>query len=137
MLDLHACVHLDEKEVLAVGVVEELDGAGVDVLQVAHQVESGLVQARTHCVGQHVARALFDDLLVAPLDRAIALTQVQRVAGVVAKNLHFDMTCVGDEAFHVERPVAERRAGLARCALERGFDVGRVVGHEHAAPAAT
>ena len=80
VLDLDARVHLDE-DVAAVGREEELHRAGVDVADLARE---------GHGVGAHALAQLrvevgrrrdLDDLLVAALHRAVALEQVDHVAG--------------------------------------------------------
>jgi hypothetical protein len=40
---------------------------------------------------------LLDDLLVAPLDRAFALAEIDRVAVAVGEHLDLDMARLGDE----------------------------------------
>ncbi len=48
-----------------------------------------------------------DDLLVAPLDAAVALTEVDDVPRLVAEHLHFDVADCVDELLDVQPPVAE------------------------------
>ena len=79
MLDLDARVHLDEVE-LAV-LVEELERAGAAVVDCA----AGLDAALAHRAGaawrvMPGRRRLLDDLLVAPLHRAVALAEADDVA---------------------------------------------------------
>ena len=80
--------------------------------------------------------AFLDHLLVAALDGAIPLAQVDDVALVVAQDLELDVVRVLDELLDVDPGVAE---GLLRLAA-RGviaFDQRNVVvGHAHPAPAA-
>ena len=57
-------------------------------------------------------RAFLDDLLVAALQGAVPLAQMQHLAVAVAENLHLNMAGAGDETLHVERVVAECGAGL-------------------------
>ena len=67
---------------------------------------------------------LLDQLLVAPLGRAVALAQVDDVAVAVAEDLDLDMARALDELLDVERAVAERRLRLGRSRIERARDVG-------------
>jgi hypothetical protein len=81
-------------------------------------------------------RAL-DDLLVAALNRAIALEQVDEVAVRVAQNLHFDMACATHQLFDIDFIVAERSLRLAARALHLPAKFGFGLDHAHAAAAAT
>jgi hypothetical protein len=53
-------------------------------------------------------------LLVAALDGALALVQINDVAKVVAKNLNFDVARLFDEFFNEQPPVVERRDRFGR-----------------------
>ena len=57
-------------------------------------------------------RRLLDDLLVAALDRAFALAQVDDVAVLVAEHLDLDVARVLDELLDEDAVVAEARLGL-------------------------
>ena len=84
MLDLQARVHLQEVEALVLA-GDELDGAGGIVIHglrqrdrlLAHLAAGGLVEQRR--------RRLLDDLLIAALDRAFALAEIDHVAMLVAR----------------------------------------------------
>src|SRR5690606_36804067 len=90
MLDLEAGVHLHEVEA-PVRLSDEFYGAGAAV---AHgpcrghgRLAHGLAAVRCHAGG----RRLFDDLLVAALDRTIALEQVYAMAMRVREHLDLDV----------------------------------------------
>ena len=55
---------------------------------------------------------------MAPLDRAIALEQVNDSAVAVTENLNLDMMAPLDQALNIERAVAERRDRFAPCRLD-------------------
>ena len=79
VLDLDARVHLDE-DVAAVGREQELDRAGVDVADLLGE-RDGVGAHPLAQLGVEVGgRGDLDDLLVAPLDRAVPLEQVDHVA---------------------------------------------------------
>ena len=100
MLDLEAGVHLEEVE-LAV-LVEELDGAGVDVVAAVGDLDRGLAhRLATDLVGEAGRRALLDQLLVAALRRAVALAEPHAVAVRVGDHLHLDVAGLGEVALHV------------------------------------
>ena len=77
-----------------------------------------------------------EHLLVAALQRAIALAEVDRVAFAVAEHLEFDVPRVGEIFFHVDGVVAEGGARFGRRLAHQAFELV-LVGHDlHAAPAA-
>jgi hypothetical protein len=56
---------------------------------------------------------LLDDLLVAALDGAVALAEVDDVAVAVGEDLHLDVARVGQVALEVDRRVGEELLPLA------------------------
>src|SRR5258708_38957409 len=85
MLDLDARVHLDEVE--GAVLVQELDGADAEIAEVAHGLGHGLAD---HAAGGGVERrrgAFLPDLLMAALQRAIALAEMDGAAAAVAQHL--------------------------------------------------
>ena len=119
MLHLQARVHLEEIEGrLTAAADQELDGAGVDIPcrpgGSDRRCRHSLAQRRR----QNRRRALLDDLLMAPLDRAIALEQVNDSAAAVAEHLHLDMMAPLDQALDIQRAVAERRDRFTACRLD-------------------
>src|SRR5918999_193650 len=72
MLNLDARIHLEEVERFARCVYEELHGAEPAVPQVLAERDRGFVQAGTDGVVETWRRCLLDQLLIAPLDRAVA-----------------------------------------------------------------
>ena len=84
----------------------------------------------------HHRRRFFHQLLVPPLDAALALAQAHDVAVLVGQYLELDVPRPLDELLHVEVAVAECRRRLR---LRRVELVGQLVGaadDAHAAPAA-
>ena len=77
-----------------------------------------------------------EDLLVAALQRAVALAEVDRVAVAVAEHLEFDVARVGEIFLHVDGVVAERRARFGRCLAHQAFELVFVRHDLHAAAAA-
>src|SRR5207245_6894294 len=76
MLDLDAGVHFDEIE-LAV-LVEEFDGADAEIFHVPHRLGAGLANLGARGGGEHRRGAFLPDLLVAALQRAVALAKIDR-----------------------------------------------------------
>ena len=116
VLDLHARVHLEE-EVLAV-LQQALDRAGADVVDGGGGVDGDLADVRAQLLVDRGAGRLLDQLLVAALDRAVALAEVDHVAVPVGEHLHLDVARVGQVALEVDRRVGEELLALARGALE-------------------
>ena len=113
MLDLQARVQLDEVEA-PVGAEQELERAGVAIADGA----AGALGRRLHRLArlrrQRRRRRLLDQLLVAPLDRALALAEREHVAEVVAEHLDLDVAGRDERLLDVERRVAEGRLRLGR-----------------------
>ena len=91
VLHLDARVHLEEEELLARGVDQELHRAGAAIFQPRGEAHRGLVQPRAQLRRQSGRRRLLDELLVAALHRAVALAEVHHVARAIAQHLHFDV----------------------------------------------
>ncbi len=134
MLDLDAGVHLDEVE-LAV-LVEELDRARADILQLLHGLGHGVADARAHVGIERRGGAFLPHLLVAALQRAVALEQVDRAAAPVAEHLQLDVARLLEVLLEVDGVVAERGLGLGAGGLEGVDEVVLGARHLHAAPAA-
>ena len=78
----------------------------------------------THLVVDVRARRLLDQLLVAALDRAVALAEVDDIAVRVGEHLDLDVARVVEVALEIDARVGEELLALARGALER---VGELV----------
>ena len=87
-------------------------------------------------VGEVGGRALLNQLLVAPLGRAVALAEPQRVAVLVGQHLHLDVPGPGQVALEVDLGAAEVGLGLAGGRLHGLGGVLRGGDDLHAAPAA-
>ena len=134
MLDLQAGVHLDEVE-LAV-LVEELHGAGAAVLELAHRRGGQLADHPALLGVQRRRGGLFQHLLVAALQRAVALAEMHAGSHAVAQHLDLDMARMVEILLEIDRIVAEGGLGLGAGEREGlGRRVG-VVDDLHAASAA-
>ena len=134
MLDLDAGVHLDEVE-LAV-LVEEFDGADAEIFHLLHRLghrEPDLLALRR---GERGRGAFLPDLLVAPLQRAVALAEMDRAAASVAQHLDFDVARLGQVFFEIDGGVAEGGFGLVRGRGKRHHEIGLSLRDLHAASAA-
>ena len=115
MLDLEPGIHLEEIE-SPIGVHDELDRAGGIVADRLCQRDRLAAHLGAERRVDRRRRRLLDDLLVAPLDRAFALAEMDDVAVLVAEHLDFDMARRLDEALDQDAVVAE---GGARLGLRR------------------
>src|SRR5512139_3498965 len=111
VLDLQPGVHLHEVE-LVVGIEQEFDRAGVDVAHRPGSAHRQLADVLTLRLGQLRTRRDLDELLVAPLDRAVALEQVDDVALGVAEDLHLDVLGAHHAFLDEDLGLAERLAGF-------------------------
>ena len=128
VLDLQAGVDLEEGERPVAGVVEELHGAGADVPDGQGEALGRRLDL-LGLLGEEQRRGgLLDDLLVAPLDRAVAHTQGPRGPVPVGDQLDLDVPGAGDQALQEDGSVAERAQGLVTRALE---GVRQVLGGGH------
>ena len=112
VLDLDARVHLDEHVPPAI-VEQELHRAGAAVADLpgeGHGVGTDPIPQR----GRQIRGGRqFDDLLMAALDTAVALEQVNDVAVGVGEDLHLDVARVDDGLLEEHPGVAERRRRFA------------------------
>ena len=110
MLDLEARVHLDEIE-LAV-LVEEFDGADAEIAELAHRAgDDAPISARAAALRAGEG-ASSQDLLVAALQRAVALAEMDDVAVAVGEHLDFDVARLLEIFLDVDGVVAERGLGF-------------------------
>ena len=125
MLDLEPRVHLEEGG-LAPVVDEELAGAGAHVADRAGEASGPPSPSRCAEVGiDGRRRRLLEDLLVAALDRAVALAEVDAVAVRIEQDLDLDVATALDEALEDEPVVTE---GGRRLAPGGGERVGQAAG---------
>ena len=134
MLDLEPRIHLDEEE-LAV-LVEELDRAGARVAELGDGVGDHPADPRPLLRADGRGGRFFPHLLVAPLQRAVALAEVDRIVPAVAEDLDLDVPRPAEVALHVERIVAEGGHRLGAGGGEGGRHLVGRAHHLHAAPAA-
>src|SRR5688572_27099762 len=110
MLDLHARVHLDEVELTVL--IEELERARAAIADVAAGGDAAVTD-HLALLGVDARRWRFlDHLLVAPLQRTVALAEVDDVAVMVREHLDLDVARFLEELLHVDLAVAECRQRL-------------------------
>ena len=118
VLDLDAAVDLDEVEV-ARAVDEELERPDVLVAGRDDRRDGPLGEVRPGRGRERRRRRLLEDLLVAPLDRAVALAEVDAVAVAVDDDLDLDVAVLVEPLLEVERVVAEGGLRLGAADAQR------------------
>ena len=127
VLDLDARVHLEEVE-LPARVEQELDGAGAAIVHGARRFDRGRPHARAQVRVDRRRRRFFQELLVTPLDAALALAEMKVIPVRVAQHLDFDVTRLDEELLDIHGAVAEGTLRFGRRAFVRG---GQLVGRVH------
>src|SRR4029450_10281268 len=94
MLHLQARVHLDEEEFAVLE--QELDGAGAAVAELLHGVDRDLADMGALVGIEGGGGRLLQHLLVAALQRAVALAEMDDIALAVAENLNLDVAGMGE-----------------------------------------
>jgi len=112
MFDLEARVHLHEV-IAAVLIEEELDGAGIVIIDRLGNGDGRLTHLGTKTWRENQRWRNLDELLMPALNRAIALAQVDDVAVPVGQYLEFDVMRSLDILFEEDASVAEGSLGLA------------------------
>src|SRR6266571_7843089 len=112
MLDLQARVHLEEIKLTRGFSDEKLNRAGANIIHRARDLDRGF--AHLHAQRRIVdrGRAFFDDFLVAALNRALALAEMNHVSASIREELDFDVAWLVDDFFEIERSVAESSGSL-------------------------
>ncbi len=135
MFDLDAGVDLHEGELLPVDVVEKLDGSSIPIGDRRQQADGRCMQAGTDLFGQDRRGSFLDHLLVAPLDRTIALAEVHDASRAVAHHLDFEVARLLDVGLDVQRVIAKGLPGRRLCLVEGFGEFGRAARDDH--PAST
>jgi hypothetical protein len=137
VLDLEPGVHLHEEELVRPAAADdELDRPGPDVADRASRLDRGGAHRAALCFIQQRRRRLLDDLLVPPLQRALALAEVDGIPVGVGENLDLDVPGVGHQPLDQQRVVPEAAAGLTPGRGDRGRQVGGPVHFAHSLAAA-
>ena len=137
MLDLHARVHFDEVKGVCVHIHQEFDGACAFIVRVCRNLQAKTVDLGALRFGQIGRGRTLDDLLIAPLDRAIAFIEVVKHPVLVAEDLHFHMAGLENQLLQIALAIAERGLGLTPAFLDFVFQLVRTHDRAHPATATT
>ena len=111
VFDLKPRVHFKEIEI-AIAVHDEFHGSRRGVANRLSQRAGLLPHRAPRCFIQKRRRCLFDDLLVAPLDRTFPFVQINAVAVLVGQHLNFDVAGLRDKFLDEYPVVTETRRSL-------------------------
>ena len=134
MLDLQAGVHFEEVKFAVF--VQEFHGADAAIVHLARAIRAEIADEIALFLRQDGRAAFLDDFLVAALDGAVALAEVNHVALAVAQYLHLDMAWIGEVFFHVHVAVAKSRFCFGRGHGVAGLEFVFVARDFHALAAA-
>ena len=109
MLNLKTRIHLQKKDILAIGIVQKLDRPGGSIMHALREALRHLPELVTHFNTDSGRRRFFDDLLIPPLCRTIALSKSDHISCSVAKDLNFDVPGVFDIALEVDATLTKVR----------------------------
>ena len=135
MLDLQARVHLEEIKA-AVLPGDELDGSGEVVLDGRGERHGLLAHPAARFLVDERRGRFLDHLLVAALNRAFALAEMDDMPVLVAEHLDLDMARIDDEFLDEHPVVAERGFRFRSRSRETFGDLLARVGDAHALPPA-
>ncbi len=135
VLDLKPRVHFHEIEAVVL-VEQEFDGAGADIVDRSRRRDRRFGHARAQVDIDGGRRRLFDDLLMPPLDRTVALAQMHDGAVAIGEHLHFDVARPHQRA--LQQKLAGTKGGerLRPRRDQRASQRLRRRGHPHSASAA-
>ena len=136
MLHLQAGVHFQKVKTLVLA-DDKLHRAGALVLHRLGQCHRLLTHGLARGIADKGRRRLFNHLLVAALDRAFTLVEVQHVAVAVSNQLNLDVARFLHELFHKHTVIAETVACLVAATGEAFKGLFVVVRHTQALAAAS
>ena len=101
MLNLDARVDLHEVELVVGEVEEEFHRAGIRVVDALRRLDGKAADLAAHLFRQGDGRRLFEELLIAALQRAFALAEEEHRAVIVGEDLRLDVARMLDIVFEV------------------------------------
>ena len=136
VLDLDARIDLDEIEGAAVGIEQELDGAGVLVAGGGGEADGGVAKLLALFPAEERSGRPLHHLLMPALHRAVALVEMDDVAPAVAENLHLEVTGPAHQLFEIDLAAPAGKFGFAPSRRHVGEQLVGGFDHPHAAAAA-
>ena len=136
VLHLQPRVHLQEKEILPVRIINELHRARRPIRQALAQSPRRPMQSRPHLLRQPRRRRLFHHFLIPPLHRAITLAQRQHPPLAIAKKLHLHMPATLNEPLQKHRARPETPLAQSHHRLKLAPQLRLIPAHLHPDPPA-
>ena len=112
---LDSGIHFHEIEVSAVAIQQELHCTGPFVAHCTGSIDSGSAHLLAQCGGEASGGGFFDELLIAPLNRAVSVTQVDDIALPVSQDLELNVPGIEDQLFQIQVITLETGFGLCFC----------------------
>ena len=109
VFDLYTRIDLDKVEIIGVGIHEEFNRGGVVQADGPADGEGGVNDALTQAGVKIGRRSDLNDFLMPPLNRAIALEQMDQTAVLVAEQLNLNVTRAARRIFRGKRRWNRRR----------------------------
>ena len=109
MFDLQTGVHLKKVKILC-AVDDKFHSPRAGIPHRLRQCTGLLTHGLAHFGGEEWARGLFNHLLIAPLNRTLALIEINAIAMAISQDLNLNMARLGDE-FLNKNPVIAKTAG--------------------------
>jgi len=125
VLDLNAGIDLDEIPLLRINIVEKLDGSRITIVGLARKLHRRIAEFAANTRGEIRRGSDFDDLLMAALDRAVALVEMKQVTVVVGEDLNFQVPRARQICFQEDGRIAKGGARLALGFLRRASSCAR------------
>src|SRR5438132_4946944 len=136
MLDLQPRVHF-QKVKLSVRSDDELDGAGVLIVDAERRGDRRFGHLLTKFVRVARSGRLLDHFLIPPLNGAVAFEEMDDVALSVAQDLKLDVTRLLDVSLQEQAVISERLGRLAPGRLDLALQLGRGAHDLHSFSSAT
>src|SRR3989442_15945513 len=110
--DLQAGIHFQKIEFAARIREEKLDGAGANIVHGSRDFHCGLAHSLAKIRIIDRRRTFFDYFLMPPLNRALAFTEVHKIALDVGKDLNLEVAWTIDDLLQIDIRIPKRRRGL-------------------------
>src|SRR5262245_59600483 len=130
MLHLQSRVHFHEIELATTE--QEFDGSRADVAHFASDRAGGGVEASASVVIEAGRGCFFDQLLMAALNGAVAIEELQDVAVAVCEDLHFHVAGRRQITFEQQSTILEGSGGKTLRARQRRRERTRFFNDVHA-----
>src|SRR3990172_6593788 len=134
MFNMKTCVNLQKVE-FPLLVHKKLDGPGIQVVYGARRLASHISHLLAQFGVKEGRRRFLEQFLVAALQGALTLTEVNHSAMAVGQDLELDVTGVQQQLLEIDVSVAKGRLGLTTGGVQKTGQVLRSLDFAHPFPA--